>query len=61
MPKISIPEILIRDYNLYDLPHTYFNRRTEDENTMTYKIANRRGHSNCLVQINPTELIEANT
>jgi len=61
MPKISIPEILIRQYKLYPLPRTWFNRHTVDEDTMTYKIASRHGNTNCLVQINPTELVEENT
>lgn len=61
MAQKSIPRILIEDYNLYDIDGTFFNRHINDTETHTYKIANRHGHTNCLVQINPAELIEENS
>lgn len=61
MPEISIPEILIRTYNMHDRPRTWFNHRTIDPEFMVYKIANRFGRTNCKIKINPAELIEENT
>lgn len=60
MPQQSIPEILIRVYNLYDRPRTWFNRSIIDPEFMVYKIANRHGHTNCKIKIRANELIDEN-
>jgi len=61
MPEINIPKILVDDYKFSPLEITYYNHKTVDKDTQTFKIARRADHSNALIQINPTELVDENT
>lgn len=61
MPNMNVPEILIRTYNLFNRPRTWFNHRILDQQHEVFKIANRHGRTNCKVKVDIAELVEENT
>jgi len=61
MPYIWNMDILLKDYNLWPQPKTFYEVRKLDAAHRVYLIACHESHTNCLVKVNYPEFVEANT
>lgn len=61
MPNIHDTKILLEEYNLFDMPRTFYEHWEQDNMHRTFLFANHFGHTNVMVKVNYPEFVEENT
>ncbi len=61
MAFIDDMDILLTEYNLYDMPRTFYENWAQDNLHRTYMFANHFDHTNVMVKVDYPEFVAENT